>query len=205
MEKADLSKDYQRIRQIMDSLRFSSDRKFAESIGVSPQNLYDLKSGKTQRISQFIISKILEAYPQFNAGWVMSGEGDMLKVGDSDYQRLESIKKCYGLPNDAALAKEIGVSAQNITDVKRRNRMSKTVATAACKKWEELNPMWVLEGEGDMLKSANIQTIQGDGNHHNTNGQSNDRYIAHLEAEIELLRKEKEDLWALVRKLMKTE
>lgn len=123
----------------------------------------------------------------------------------TDYQRLEAIKKCYGLPNDATLAKEIGISAQNITDVKRRERMSKTVATAVCKKWNNLNPMWVLEGEGDMLKGANIQTIQGDGNHHNTNSAFDDRYITHLEAEIELLRKEKEDLWALVRKLMKTE
>lgn len=132
MEKADLSKDYQRVKLIMDSLHFSSDRKFAEAIGVSPQNFYDLKSGKTQRVSQSVISKIVEAYPQLNPGWVMSGEGDM-------------------------------------------------------------------------MKGPSIQNIQGYNNHHNTNGQSNDRYIAHLEAEIELLRKEKEDLWALVRKLMKTE
>jgi len=128
----ELNADYHRIKQIMENLHFLSDRKFAEAIGVSPQNFYDLKSGKTKKVSQSVISKIIETYPQFNVHWVMSGEGDM-------------------------------------------------------------------------LKSANIQTIQGDGNHHNTNGQSDDRYIAHLEAEIELLRKEKEDLWALVRKLMKTE
>lgn len=128
----ELNANYHRIKQIMENLHFSSDRKFAEAIGVSPQNFYDLKSGKTKKVSQSVISKIIETYPQFNIHWVMSGEGDM-------------------------------------------------------------------------LKSANVQTIQGDGNHHNTNGQSDDRYIAHLEAEIELLRKEKEDLWALVRKLMKTE
>lgn len=128
----ELNADYQRIKQIMENLHFSSDRKFAEAIGVSPQNFYDLKSGKTKAVSRFVVDKILKAYPQLNARWVMSGEGDM-------------------------------------------------------------------------LKGANIQTIQGDGNHHNTNGAPDDRYIAHLEAEIELLRKEKEDLWALVRKLMKTE
>lgn len=128
----ELNADYHRIKQIMENLHFSSDRKFAEAIGVSPQNFYDLKSGKTKKVSQSVISKIIETYPQFNVHWVMSGEGDM-------------------------------------------------------------------------LKSANIQTIQGNGNHNNTNGQSNDRYIAHLETEIGLLRKEKEDLWVLVRKLMKTE
>ncbi len=123
----------------------------------------------------------------------------------TDYQRLEEIKKCHGLPNDASLAKEIGVSAQNITDVKRRDRMSKTVATAVCRRWNELNPMWVLEGSGEMLNTKNIQTFHGDGNHHNTNGSSDAQYIAHLEAEIELLRKEKEDLWTIIKKLMKTE
>lgn len=118
------------------------------------------------------------------------------------YQRLEEIKKRYGLPSDSALAKEIGVSAQNITDVKRRESMSKTVSTAVCKRFEELNPMWVIDGDGDMLVAAPVQSIQGNGNHHNNNG-SDARYIAHLEDEIEQLRKEKEELWQLVQKLMK--
>lgn len=120
----------------------------------------------------------------------------------SGYQRLEEIKKCYGVQNDATLAKEIGVSSQNITDVKRRERMTKTVATAVCKRWAELNPMLVLEGAGDMFVSAPMQSIHGNNNHHNTNG-SDEKYIAHLEAEIEMLRKEKEELWQLVQKLMK--
>lgn len=118
------------------------------------------------------------------------------------YQRLEEIKKCYGVQSDAALAKEIGVSPQNLTDAKRRESISKKVATAVCKRWGELNPMWVLEGTGEMFVSAPIQTIQGNNNHHNTNG-SDEKYIAHLEAEIEMLRKEKEELWQLVQKLMK--
>lgn len=119
----------------------------------------------------------------------------------SGYQRLEEIKKCYVIQSDAALAKEIDVSAQNITDVKRRERMSKKVATAVCKRWADLNPMWVLEGTGDMFVASPVQTIQGNNNHHNTNG-SDEKYIAHLEAEIETLRKEKEELWQLVQKLM---
>lgn len=112
----------------MEHLNFSSDKKFAEAIGVSPQNLYDIKAGK-KGITQFVADAILDHYPQFSVSFLMLGEGEM-------------------------------------------------------------------------LKGANVQTIQGNGNHHNTNG-SDARYIAHLEAEIELLRKEKEELWALVHKLMK--
>lgn len=131
MEKEQVNADYQRIRQVMAELNFSSDKRFAEAIGVSPQNLYDIKAGK-KRITQFVANAIAEHYPQFSVAFL-------------------------------------------------------------------------LLGEGKMPKGATIQNIQGNGNHHNTNGSFDARYIAHLEAEIELLRKEKEDLWALVRKLMKTE
>lgn len=132
MGNMDSSLDYQRIKQIMSNLQFSSDRKFAEAVGVSAQNFYDLKSGKTKTLSRSVIKKIVEAYPQFSAEWIMSGEGDM-------------------------------------------------------------------------CKEKAIQNIQGNNIHHNTNGASDAQYIAHLEAEIELLRKEKEDLWAIIKKLMKTE
>lgn len=55
--------------------------------------------------------------------------------------------------------------------------------------YSELNPVWLLTGAGEMLKARNIQTITGDGNHHNSNG-CDDRHIAHLEEEVAALRKE---------------
>ena len=129
METEQPNADYQRIKQVMEHLNFSSDRKFAEAIGVSPQNLYDVKAGK-KGVTQFLAEAITKCYPQFSVAFLMLGEGDM-------------------------------------------------------------------------LKGAHVQTIQGNGNHHNTNGSSDARYIAHLESEIATLRKEKEELWQLVQKLMK--
>lgn len=106
----------------MNFLNFSSDKRFADTIGVTPQSFYDIKKGK-QRVSRGIVDKIVEHYPQFNAAYILSGEGDML--------------------NSPA-------------------------------------------------ESAN-HTAPGDSS----------RYIAHLEEEIALLRKEKEELWTLVQRLMK--
>jgi len=63
-----------------------------------------------------------------------------------------------------------------------------------------LNLNWLVAGSGEMLVSAPLQNIQGNNNHHNSNG-ADARYIAHLEAEIEALRKEKEELWTLIQKL----
>lgn len=102
----------------MDFLNFSSDKRFADTIGVTPQSFYDIKKGK-QRISRSIVDKIVASYPQLNAAFLLSGEGGML-----------------------------------------------------CQDQEPA-------GEKDI------------------------RYIRHLEEEIELLRKEKEELWTLVQKLMK--
>ena len=129
MENEQTNADYQRIRQVMGHLNFFSDKKFADTIGVSPQNIYDIKAGK-KGVTQFVADAITEHYPQFSSAFLMLGEGEM-------------------------------------------------------------------------FKSSNVQTIHGDGNHHNINGSSNERYIAHLEEEIAILRKEKEELWQLVQKLTK--
>ncbi|MDD7455789.1 MAG: hypothetical protein PUK70_06015 [Bacteroidales bacterium] len=125
MDKENVNADYQRIKQVMNYLNFSSDKRFAETIDVSPQNLYDIKAGK-KGITHFIADSITKKFPQLSKSYIMLGEGEM-------------------------------------------------------------------------LVSAPLQNIQGSNNHHN-NG-SDARYIAHLEAEIEALRKEKEELWTLVQKL----
>lgn len=126
MEKENVNAGYQRIRQMMAYLNFSSDKKFAEAIDVSPQNLYDIKAGK-KGVTPFVAEAIAKKFPQLSKSYVMLGEGEM-------------------------------------------------------------------------LVSAPLQNIQGNNNHHNNNG-SDARYIAHLESEIEELRKEKEALWTLVQKL----
>lgn len=130
MNKVNSSVEYQRIKQVMDNLNFSSDRRFAEAIGVSPQNLYDLKSGKTKSISRSLVDKITEKYPQFNAAYLVSGSGAL-------------------------------------------------------------------------LNSAPSQTIQGNNIHHNTNGGSDTKYIAHLEEEIKQLREEKDRLLQIIDNLTK--
>lgn len=128
MEKKQLNADYQRIAQVMSHLNYSSDKSFADAIGVSPQNLYDIKAGK-KGVTQFIADAVIEHYPQFNRSFLMFGDGEM-------------------------------------------------------------------------IVSAPIQITRDDNNHHHVNN-SDARYIAHLEAEIELLRKEKEQLWEMVQKLIK--
>lgn len=52
-------------------------RQFALSIGIIPQQVYDLQKGKTKNISDELASKILTKYSNINKAWLLSGEGEM--------------------------------------------------------------------------------------------------------------------------------
>ena len=49
---------------------------FAKAIGVTPTQIYDLKSGKTKKISEAVANKIIGAFPHYNKIWVLTGAGN---------------------------------------------------------------------------------------------------------------------------------
>lgn len=53
-------------------------KKFSEMIGLDrPQNIYDIQSGKTKKISPNIADKIISVFPALNKTWLLTGEGGM--------------------------------------------------------------------------------------------------------------------------------
>ena len=51
---------------------------FARQIGLArPDNIYHIKAGKIG-LSQNLVRRIVEAYPEISSGWLLSGEGSML-------------------------------------------------------------------------------------------------------------------------------
>ena len=50
----------------------------ARSISVIPQNMYDIRSGKTKNVSYSIADKIIAKYPKYSRAWLLTGEGAML-------------------------------------------------------------------------------------------------------------------------------
>lgn len=52
---------------------------FAKHIGVKYQRILDIQNGKVKNISAEVASRIIDAYPQFNIEWLLTGEGEMLK------------------------------------------------------------------------------------------------------------------------------
>jgi hypothetical protein len=69
------------ITKVLDELDMNG-KDFAESIGTTPTQIYDLQRGRIKRISPKIADKILAVYPQFNRAWLLAGTGDMFANGD---------------------------------------------------------------------------------------------------------------------------
>ena len=42
------------------------------------QRILDIQNGKVKNISAEVASRIIDAYPQFNIEWLLTGEGEML-------------------------------------------------------------------------------------------------------------------------------
>jgi len=62
---------------ILEVLRIEglNPKRFAESIGVLPVQIYELKSGRLKKISEAIADKILKKYRKYRKSWLMTGEG----------------------------------------------------------------------------------------------------------------------------------
>ena len=68
--------DSEKITAMLDYLQISA-RQFANDIGLSQvQTIYDIQHGRC-KMSKAIFKRIIETYPQFNADWLLSGNGDM--------------------------------------------------------------------------------------------------------------------------------
>lgn len=54
-------------------------KELALMVGLNPQNMYDIKSGKAKSVSKRIADKIIAVFPQYMKSWILTGEGEMYK------------------------------------------------------------------------------------------------------------------------------
>jgi phage repressor protein C with HTH and peptisase S24 domain len=70
----------QRITLLIDHYCGGSEKRFAESLGVSPAVINNYTNGKQQSKPGFdMLHKICTTYPQIQIEWLISGYGEMLK------------------------------------------------------------------------------------------------------------------------------
>lgn len=76
-ERANLEFASERINRLMQELGYNPSS-MAREIGVLPQRIRDVVSGKTKEISPDLANKILSCFPSVNRVWLLAGEGEML-------------------------------------------------------------------------------------------------------------------------------
>lgn len=73
-----------RLRKILDYLIFRGDfttqADFAAAIGANKTNLSSAMNGNEKYLSDSLFAKIHATYPEINLQWLLTGEGEMLKV-----------------------------------------------------------------------------------------------------------------------------
>lgn len=67
----------ERLNLILDKLEITKSQ-FADSCSIPRPTASQILSGRNKKISDEIIAKIHEVYPQVSVMWLMFGEGDML-------------------------------------------------------------------------------------------------------------------------------
>lgn len=72
----------QRVREFLNVEKklnkIRNNQHFGDILGVNKQNLSSLLNDK-KSFSQYYIDKICNAFPEVNAEWLLTGEGEMLK------------------------------------------------------------------------------------------------------------------------------
>ncbi len=77
-----------RIKSLLDYLQINENA-FSNIIGISQRTLNYYINGK-RKPSFELIEKILNAYPDLSAEWLLRGEGDMYRTSNMDYEKSES-------------------------------------------------------------------------------------------------------------------
>lgn len=80
-----------RVRQFIKA-KGINERRFCQMIGVSPSYVSSMRKS----IQPDKISSIAEAFPDLNTGWLLTGDGDMMKVGDVSFSGNASNKGIVG-------------------------------------------------------------------------------------------------------------
>jgi len=100
---------YDRINKIRNDL-FKSNIDFADALGEKPNTTSNWISGK-RNIGLDVIEKILIAFPNIDANWLIMGSGEMLK--SSEVQNIEVSSDVVALLKEQLKEKDIEIKKLN--------------------------------------------------------------------------------------------
>ncbi|MGD9928782.1 MAG: helix-turn-helix domain-containing protein [Mangrovibacterium sp.] len=108
-----------RIKRFMDYKGLTSSE-LADSIGVQRSNVTHVLHGRNNPSFPFI-SKLLEAYPEIDAKWLIMGEGEMLVTGTKQTATL--------FPREEEMAKTVAKAPERLAEPVQKEKMVLPKAT----------------------------------------------------------------------------
>lgn len=155
----------ERIKSILSYYNLSVNQ-FIDATGIKTrQAVYDLLNGKTKSISPSMNSKISSCFPELSKNWLLTGEGEMFRELDAEYDvprdslldnRVSDLVLRYGL---SKVAEVYGTTKEKLMQYTNRTafdgsdfkpeKMHDKILSA----FPEISREWLLYGEGEMLKS----------------------------------------------------
>ena len=135
-------------------------KQFAESIGATPTQIYDLQSGKIKKITDRMADKILSRYNRYSRLWLLTGEGPKYRdlpyhevsnlISESVIERIKNVIINKGLTEEE-FAHAINVPESALKEVFLRGIQSDIIVLVSIiKTYKDISAKWLLTGLGDM-------------------------------------------------------
>ncbi|MBE7690819.1 helix-turn-helix domain-containing protein [Tenacibaculum piscium] len=109
----------ERIQYIIDNQYNENQKKFAESIGFSPQVVSNIVSGRKSKPSFDVLNAIISTNDDINARWLLTGKGEILKQEQpkQEFANIDYKEKYYkALEKNTELHERIDTLQQKLLD-----------------------------------------------------------------------------------------
>ncbi len=110
-----------RLKQYLDSQQISVTQ-FADECGIPRPTASQLLAGRNKKVSDEIIGKIHQCYPELNVIWLMFGEGSMVTAENIQFSEPQN-SGLFSSPSQQTTEKEINTSPEtpfeNDREIKR--------------------------------------------------------------------------------------
>jgi transcriptional regulator with XRE-family HTH domain len=137
-----------RLKQFMDFTQLPSSQ-FADMAQIPRPTLSQIMNGRNKKISNELISKLHEAFPQLNVLWLMFGDGDM--VFDENIEISEPLNEQNLFSQDTQMPSPQENTDINITEKTEPNFASSTQNPALSNDFPQKDETQASEAEPTIL------------------------------------------------------
>ena len=151
----------ERIEKIREVCCGGNNTIFAQKLNRSVQYASNItKPGKNVGVK--VLDDILQAFPEVNDIWLKLGKGEMLNAPAectniklyimTINERIKAIRKHYCNDSNKEFADKMGEKSNTVNNwVRNGYSIGNSVITKILEKFPNVNPAWLLTGEGEML------------------------------------------------------